>query len=59
MEATEAGAAREMGTTDAEAGRNNGAEAGVLAAETAAAEEITGDEEEIGVAGTEECSAPR
>ena len=25
VEATEAGAAREMGTTDAEAGRNNGA----------------------------------
>ena len=40
-----------MGTTDAEAR--------VLAAETAAAEEITGEEEEMGVAGTEECSAAR
>ena len=46
-----AGARMEMGTTDAEAR--------VLAAETAAAEEITGEEEEMGVAGTEECSAAR
>ena len=36
----------------------NDAEARVFAAETAAAEEITG-EEEMGVAGTEECSATR
>ena len=59
VEAAEAGAEREMGTTDAEAGRNTGAEVVALAAETAAAEEITGEEEEMGVAGTEECSAPR
>ena len=51
VEAAEAGAGMEMGTTDAEAR--------VLAAETAAAEEITGEEEEMGVAGTEECSAAR
>ena len=50
MEATEAGAGREMGATDAEAR--------VFAAETAAAEEITG-EEEMGVEGTEECSTSR
>ena len=51
VEAAEAGAGREMGTTDAEAR--------VFAAETAAAEEITGEEEEMGVEGTEECSAAR
>ena len=39
VEAAEAGAGREMGATDAEAGRITGAEAGVLAAETAAAVE--------------------
>ena len=42
---------------EAEAGRITGAEAGALAAETAADEEITVEEEEIGVTGTEECSA--
>ena len=51
VEAAEAGAAREMGATDAEAGRITGA--GALAAETATDEEITGEE------GTEECSAAR
>ena len=42
---TVAGAGTEMGATDAEAGRNTGADAGALAAETAAAGEITGEEE--------------
>ena len=51
LEAARTVARVEMGTTDAEAR--------VLAAETAAAEEITGEEEEMGVAGTEECSAAR
>ena len=50
VEAAEAEAGREMGATDAEAR--------VFAAETAAAEEIAG-EEEMGHAGTEECSATR
>ena len=59
VEAAEAEAGKEMGTTDAEAGRNTGAKAVVFAAETAAAEEITGEEDEMGVAGTEECSPPR
>ena len=49
VEAAEAGAAREMGATDAEAGRNTGAGAVVLAAETVAAEEFTGREREVGV----------
>ena len=53
VEAAEAGAAREMGANDAEAGRITGAKAGALAAETATDEEITGEE------GTEECSAAR
>ena len=46
----------ELGATDAEAGRKT-AEVGlgVLAAETGAAEEITGKEWEVGV--TEACSA--
>ena len=49
----------ELGATDAEAGRKTGAEVGlgVLAAETGAAEEITGKEWEVGV--TEACSAAR
>ena len=48
----------ELGATDAEAGRKT-AEVGlgVLAAETGAAEEITGKEWEVGV--TEACSAAR
>ena len=37
----------EMGATDAEAGRNTGA--GILAAETVAAEEFTGRERVVGV----------
>ena len=46
----------ELGATDAEAGRKTGAEVGlgVLAAETGAAEEITGKECGVGV--TEACS---
>ena len=57
IEATEAEAGVELGVTDAEAGRKTGAEVGlgVLAAETGAAEEITGKEWEVGV--TEACSA--
>ena len=41
----------ELGATDAEAGRKTGAEGGlgVLAAETGAAEEITGKEWKVGV----------
>ena len=50
VEAAEAGAVREMGATDTEAR--------IFAAETAAAEEITGEEEMV-LAGTEECSATR
>ena len=49
LEATEAEAGVEMGAADAEAGRNTGAGAVVLAAETVAAKEFTGREREVGV----------
>ena len=47
----------ELGATDAEAGRNTGAEVGLglLAAEKGAAQEITGKDWEVGV--TKACSA--
>ena len=47
LEATEAEAGVEMGAADAEAGRNTGAGAVVLAAETVAAKEFTGREREV------------